>query len=88
MTGPEETPYADGVFTLDMKFPSEYPFKPPTVKFKTPIFHPNVKTDTGEICARPASRRPPRARGGEGGGRATRARAQATTSSSRTGRRR
>ena len=27
-----------------------YPFKPPAVVFKTEILHPNVKTDTGEIC--------------------------------------
>ena len=27
-----------------------YPFKPPKINFKTKIYHPNVKTDTGEIC--------------------------------------
>lgn len=50
MEGPKGTPYENGVFTLDMKFPDSYPFKAPTVKFKTPVWHPNVKTDTGEIC--------------------------------------
>eukprot|EP00640_Fibrocapsa_japonica_P007637 CAMPEP_0113944634 /NCGR_PEP_ID=MMETSP1339-20121228/35048_1 /TAXON_ID=94617 /ORGANISM="Fibrocapsa japonica" /LENGTH=147 /DNA_ID=CAMNT_0000949909 /DNA_START=41 /DNA_END=484 /DNA_ORIENTATION=+ /assembly_acc=CAM_ASM_000762 len=51
LMGPEDTPYHGGMFNIDLQFPSEYPFKPPQVKFKTKIYHPNVKTDTGEICA-------------------------------------
>ena len=27
---------------VDLAFPKEYPFKAPTMKFRTPIFHPNV----------------------------------------------
>jgi ubiquitin-conjugating enzyme E2 D/E len=50
ISGPEETYYKDGVFLLDILFPKEYPFKPPIVKFKTKIFHPNINPDTGEIC--------------------------------------
>jgi len=34
-----------------MKFPPQYPFKPPDIKFITKVHHPNVKSDTGEICA-------------------------------------
>ena len=35
--------------TLTLEFNEEYPTKPPTVKFNTSIFHPNVYSD-GKIC--------------------------------------
>ncbi|XP_069124971.1 uncharacterized protein [Argopecten irradians] len=46
--GPEGTPYADGTFELDIRFPAEYPFKPPQVKFETKIYHRHIRD--GEIC--------------------------------------
>ena len=46
-----DTPYAGGIWEIDIVFPTEYPFKAPKVKFKTQIYHPNIKKDTGEICA-------------------------------------
>jgi ubiquitin-protein ligase len=37
------------VFKLSMEFANNYPYSPPTVLFKTPIYHPNVDF-SGRIC--------------------------------------
>jgi len=49
--GPKKTPYENGKFSIMIDFSDNYPFKAPKIKFMTKIFHPNVKKDTGEICA-------------------------------------
>jgi len=51
MIGPDNTPYAGGLFTLSVEFPAQYPFKPPKVRFVTKTYHPSIKTEGGEICA-------------------------------------
>ncbi|XP_010107794.2 ubiquitin-conjugating enzyme E2 11 [Morus notabilis] len=43
--GPPGSPYEDGVFFLSIDLPDEYPSKPPTIKFKTKVFHPNIDED-------------------------------------------
>ena len=48
--GPEGTPYQGGKFTVLVDFSDNFPFKPPKINFVTKIYHPNVKTSTGEIC--------------------------------------
>ncbi|KFH46408.1 Ubiquitin-conjugating enzyme E2-20 kDa-like protein [Hapsidospora chrysogenum ATCC 11550] len=47
--GPDDTPYTGLTFKLSFAFPSNYPYSPPTVLFKTPIYHPNVDF-SGRIC--------------------------------------
>ncbi|TNY19858.1 ubiquitin-conjugating enzyme/RWD-like protein [Rhodotorula diobovata] len=41
ITGPPDSAYKGGKFNIDITFPTEYPFKSPTVKFTTRIYHPN-----------------------------------------------
>src|SRR4051794_18739759 len=51
LQGPTNTPYEGGTFNLELKFPDNYPIKPPDVKFNTSIYHPNVSMKAGgTIC--------------------------------------
>lgn len=47
--GPDDSPFAGGVFNLSIQFPAEYPFRAPHIQFKTRIFHPNIN-GSGLIC--------------------------------------
>ncbi|XP_039252644.1 putative ubiquitin-conjugating enzyme E2 C [Styela clava] len=47
--GPKESVYENLKYRLSLEFSSTYPYEPPTVKFTTPCFHPNVD-ENGNIC--------------------------------------
>jgi ubiquitin-conjugating enzyme (huntingtin interacting protein 2) len=47
---PPDTPYAGGKYEIDIEIPDAYPFKSPSMRFKTKIWHPNISSQTGAIC--------------------------------------
>ncbi|KAL8496707.1 hypothetical protein ACS0TY_020402 [Phlomoides rotata] len=47
--GGKGTMYESQSYKLSLRFPADYPFKPPQVKFETMCFHPNVD-QFGNIC--------------------------------------
>jgi ubiquitin-conjugating enzyme E2 D/E len=47
--GPKDTPYEGGKFNIIITFPSDYPYNPPLILFKTKIYHPNIN-ENGAIC--------------------------------------
>lgn len=49
LEGPMGTPYERGMFIVNIKFPSKYPFELPEAKIITKMFHPNVSAK-GKIC--------------------------------------
>ena len=49
ITGPPDTPYEEGIFNMKLTFDNDYPVKAPSVKFLTPMYHPNIYRD-GMIC--------------------------------------
>ena len=42
MRGPPDTPFEDGTFMLELQYPTDWPYKPPRVRFLTEMFHPNT----------------------------------------------
>ena len=47
--GPEETPFAGGIFPASLTFPRDYPLNPPKMRFLGEIWHPNIYAN-GEVC--------------------------------------
>ena len=39
-----------GVHLLDVEYPSDYPFTPPRIKFKSNVVHGSVDYTTGYVC--------------------------------------
>ena len=54
--GPEGTPYEGGEYIIDIQIPSEYPFKPPKMRFETKVWHPNVSSQTVTLSPLPKQR--------------------------------
>ncbi|KAI1301655.1 Ubiquitin-conjugating enzyme E2 R1 [Halotydeus destructor] len=47
--GPPTTLYEGGYFKAGLKFPPDYPYSPPSLKFLTKVWHPNVY-ENGDLC--------------------------------------
>jgi ubiquitin-protein ligase len=47
--GPDDTPYQAGKFDIDLRVTINYPLEPPTIKFLTRIYHPNI-SENGLPC--------------------------------------
>jgi len=50
MLGPQDTPYAGGLFFLTADFPDDYPNSKPEVRFTNKIYHLNVSEKNGHVC--------------------------------------
>ncbi|KAL8281216.1 hypothetical protein RQP46_006250 [Phenoliferia psychrophenolica] len=48
--GPQDTPFSQTTLHLSIQIPPDYPSKPPSLTFRSKVFHPNVHFKTGEIC--------------------------------------
>ena len=47
--GPVDSLYEGGLFQIEMTFPEDYPNNPPTMIFKSEMWHPNIYPD-GKVC--------------------------------------
>lgn len=47
--GPPKTLYEGGYFKAHMSFPPNYPYSPPTFRFSSKMWHPNIY-ETGDVC--------------------------------------
>ena len=51
IVGPQDSPFAEGIFELTIRMPARYPFEPPSCRFVGDVmpFHPNIDS-SGRIC--------------------------------------
>ena len=47
--GPQDTLYEGAYFRAQLSFPNDYPNNPPTMTFKSKMWHPNIYPD-GKVC--------------------------------------
>lgn len=47
---PDNTPFEHHYYEIRIDIPETYPIDPPKASFITPIFHPNIKFQNGDIC--------------------------------------
>lgn len=47
--GPPKTLYEGGYFKAEMSFPNDYPYSPPSFRFMTEMWHPNIY-ENGDVC--------------------------------------
>jgi ubiquitin-protein ligase len=50
LKGAENTPFSGCQLSMEMTFPSDYPYSPPSIKFNHELFHPNIWPKTNELC--------------------------------------
>jgi len=49
LIGPQKSFYENGIFQVNIFIPEGYPNKPPSIKFATKIYHPNISFDSGDL---------------------------------------
>ena len=49
LVGPADTPFKDGIFSIKLEFPEEYPLKPFKMVFQTQIFHPQISASDNTL---------------------------------------
>ncbi|CAN8064139.1 unnamed protein product [Agarophyton chilense] len=49
LNGPPDTLYEGGLFKAKLSFPPDYPYMPPTMRFISDMWHPNIYKD-GRVC--------------------------------------
>ncbi|KAF2999221.1 hypothetical protein E8E13_001447 [Curvularia kusanoi] len=48
--GPSDTPYSGGVFFVAIRISSNFPFRPPQIRFTTRVYHPNIDINGSISC--------------------------------------
>ncbi len=50
IAGPRDSPYEGGVFQIKCNIPDDFPLRSPALSFITPIWHPNIASESGAVC--------------------------------------